>query len=479
MPSQHVPLSSSPDESATTATDTAPRILRAVALPHRRGGSLNAPQAGGPAAPARAAASPAPPRSAPATAPAPRLGLTENPAGTTDTPTALSPGGPGSWEEPDGSAAGPQPAGTAVVGAGATAPSESASGTASRGGHRPLLVAAAVAGAFLTAVPFVHGKHDTVNYEGLANGATPVASQSSDAQGGGLEGGTSTLPLTDPLDGPVPSVAPQVSPDRQPDVTTSAAPKTQDAPRRPTSSGDSRGPHAKSGASAASGRGSELPAAIGAAPSSRAGDRSANGGHTAATALKAATTAAGTRPDGADTAHPKTVQAATGDSSSTSSSASTSRPAATSKHAPTTTAGTAAPATLRTTAASTQPQTQTTAAKPAEKQWSTRVVRATTVLTPGASIASDRTRLTMRADGNLVISDEDGVTRWSSHTTGRGVRAVFQADGHLVVYTADDQTAWSSGTAGNNGAELVLQADGNVTILSAGGAVLWAAGTQH
>jgi hypothetical protein len=474
MPSQHVTLSSSPDETATAATGTTPRILRAVSLPHRRGGSLDAPQAGGPAAPAQAAASPAT-----TTVPAPRLMLTENPAGTTDAPTATSPGGPGSWEEPDGSAAGPQPAGAAVAEAGATATSESATGTASRGGHRPLLVAAAVAGAFLTAVPFVHGKHDTVDYEGLANGATPVASQASDAQRGGPEGGTSTLPLTDPLDGPVSSVAPQVSPDRQPDVTTSAVPKTQDAPRRLTSSGDSRGPHAKTGTSAASGRGSDLPTAIGAAPGSRAGDRSANGGHTAATALRAATTAAGTRPDGADTAHPKTVQAAIGDSSSTSSSASTSRPAATAKHAPTTTAGTAAPATPRKTAASTQARTRTTAAKTVEKQWSTRVVRATTVLTPGTSIASDRTRLTMRADGNLVISDEDGVTRWSSHTTGRGVRAVFQADGHLVVYAADDRTAWSSGTAGNNGAELVLQADGNVTILSAGGAVLWAAGTQH
>ncbi|MFF5421958.1 hypothetical protein [Streptomyces misionensis] len=115
----------------------------------------------------------------------------------------------------------------------------------------------------------------------------------------------------------------------------------------------------------------------------------------------------------------------------------------------------------------------------AASKWTTRVITGTTALGPGASIASNRMTITMRTDGNLVISDENGTTRWSSHTEGRGYKAVFQNDGHLVVYTKAGQTAWSSGTAGNPGAKLVIQDDGNVSILSAGGAVLWSAGTQH
>ncbi|MFB7781085.1 hypothetical protein [Streptomyces bauhiniae] len=106
------------------------------------------------------------------------------------------------------------------------------------------------------------------------------------------------------------------------------------------------------------------------------------------------------------------------------------------------------------------------------------VVQATRVLEPGTSITSDRARLTMQEDGNLVITDENGTIRWSSHTEGRGYKTVFQDDGHLVVYTRDGQTAWSSGTAGHNGAELVLQDDGNV-VIQQDGTTLWVSGTAH
>ncbi|MFD8820621.1 hypothetical protein ACFV23_56425, partial [Streptomyces sp. NPDC059627] len=149
----------------------------------------------------------------------------------------------------------------------------------------------------------------------------------------------------------------------------------------------------------------------------------------------------------------------------------------------------AEPATVKSTTARTATGTKAThqaAAKPVKAattpvthDWSTKVVNSTYVLDAGDSVASNRMRITLRSNGNLVISDENGVVRWSSGTSGAGNHAVFQADGNLVVYSSDDRTLWSSGTEGNDGAKLVIQADGNVAILSAGDATLWAAGTQH
>ncbi|KMS90529.1 hypothetical protein ACZ91_14775 [Streptomyces regensis] len=92
---------------------------------------------------------------------------------------------------------------------------------------------------------------------------------------------------------------------------------------------------------------------------------------------------------------------------------------------------------------------------------------------------SNRMRITMRASGDLVISDENGTVRWSSHTTGQNNYATFKADGELVVRSAYQHTLWSSRTGGHTGAKLVIQNDGNVTILSSGDQTLWAAGTQH
>ncbi|KUN16073.1 hypothetical protein AQJ11_41350 [Streptomyces corchorusii] len=92
---------------------------------------------------------------------------------------------------------------------------------------------------------------------------------------------------------------------------------------------------------------------------------------------------------------------------------------------------------------------------------------------------SDRMRITMRAGGDLVISDENGTVRWSSGTTGQNNYATFKADGELVVRSAYQHTLWSSRTGGHTGAKLVIQNDGNVTILSSGDQTLWAAGTQH
>ncbi|MEU1268584.1 hypothetical protein [Streptomyces sp. NPDC005799] len=147
---------------------------------------------------------------------------------------------------------------------------------------------------------------------------------------------------------------------------------------------------------------------------------------------------------------------------------------------PTDTSATASDTTSDTSAdtSSDTPAGQSVAADPAPA-WSTEVFASTFTLRSGESVHSDRMRITMRADGDLVISDENGTVRWSSHTSGQSNYATFKADGELVVRSAYQQTLWSSRTGGHTAAKLVIQNDGNVTILSADDQTLWAAGTQH
>ncbi|MFF4902731.1 hypothetical protein [Streptomyces sp. NPDC001068] len=141
----------------------------------------------------------------------------------------------------------------------------------------------------------------------------------------------------------------------------------------------------------------------------------------------------------------------------------------------------AAAATGSATAATTASDTATdqSPAADAAPQWSTKVLTSAFTLRSGESVNSNRMRITMRAGGDLVVSDENGTVRWSSHTTGENNYATFKADGELVVRSAYQQTLWSSQTGGHTGAKLVIQNDGNVTILSADDQTLWAADTQH
>ncbi|HEY5836996.1 MAG TPA: hypothetical protein VIW71_24430, partial [Streptomyces sp.] len=133
----------------------------------------------------------------------------------------------------------------------------------------------------------------------------------------------------------------------------------------------------------------------------------------------------------------------------------------------------ARPSPVRTTSGGT-PRTSSTPSP----QWTSKTFSATLVLHPGQSVASDRTTLALRADGNLVVVDENGVVRWSSKTAGPNRQAVFQNDGNLVVYDSAWQTLWSTRTDGHNGAELVLAADGNV-LIRYGTTALWQTGTAH
>jgi hypothetical protein len=110
--------------------------------------------------------------------------------------------------------------------------------------------------------------------------------------------------------------------------------------------------------------------------------------------------------------------------------------------------------------------------------WTTRTIQATFVFRRGDTQSTNRTRLTLQSDGDLVIIDESGTVRWRSNTAGTGNIAVFQDDGHFVVYDSTMSPRWQSGTAGRNGAVLVLAADGDVDIVH-NGTVVWSSNTAH
>ncbi|TCB95435.1 hypothetical protein E0H26_19780 [Micromonospora zingiberis] len=119
----------------------------------------------------------------------------------------------------------------------------------------------------------------------------------------------------------------------------------------------------------------------------------------------------------------------------------------------------------------------TPSTKPPKRTWQTRVVQATATLQLGQSWSTDRLKLVLAKEGNVILYDQ-GKAVWQTGTKGQGGHhLVFQADGNLVLYSRSNATIWSSNTPGNDGAVLVLQADGNVTI-SNGGRGLWHTGTM-
>lgn len=113
---------------------------------------------------------------------------------------------------------------------------------------------------------------------------------------------------------------------------------------------------------------------------------------------------------------------------------------------------------------------------PSDRHWQKLTIRATYVLNPGGSVRTNRIRLTLQTNGDLVLRNERNTIVWSTGTRASGTHAVFQADGNFVLYSRDNSTLWSSRTDGHDGAILVLQPDGNMTILDRSD-VLWATGT--
>ena len=88
---------------------------------------------------------------------------------------------------------------------------------------------------------------------------------------------------------------------------------------------------------------------------------------------------------------------------------------------------------------------------------------------------SGRFRLVYRADGNLVLYDDERRQElWSSGTSGTEPgRAILRLDGALVVYDRAGTARWSSGTSGNRNAYLAIMDDGTLAILSWDGRTVW------
>lgn len=101
-----------------------------------------------------------------------------------------------------------------------------------------------------------------------------------------------------------------------------------------------------------------------------------------------------------------------------------------------------------------------------------------TVLRAGDVLDAGAARLTLGADGDLVVLDASGGRRWSSGTAGTGHDALFGRDGGLTVRNGAGEPAWSSGTAGHPGARLLVRPSGDVVILD-GDRVLWRASGGH
>lgn len=352
--------------------------------------------------------------------------------------------------------------------------------TGTRVGHRPLLVAAAVAGAMLVTAPFVSGRGGTTNYEGMGQ-SVPVATMSPDATGSNAEpdaeGNSSSMPLLDPSEGTAHPFVPQPlnTPSLPGSLTRGDGSPGPAGPVRPGSKDGSQpgsGPRVSGGLGLGGGLRLGLGLGLGLGKGGKS-DPKASG------------------PNGTlDTSRPADARRSTAGTPTTSTKVSLLSTAADPTNSrteamPAVKTGTkttsAAVPTVHIVKAATPGKSaaRATPTKAAKPDWGTRVIQGTTVIEPGRSVASNRMRITMGTNGNLVISDENGVIRWSSHTEGIGYKAVFQADGNFVVYTRNNSTAWSSRTDGHDGAKLVIQGDGNVTIQSADGKGLWSAGTQH
>ena len=95
-------------------------------------------------------------------------------------------------------------------------------------------------------------------------------------------------------------------------------------------------------------------------------------------------------------------------------------------------------------------------------------------------------KLTLQADGNLVLYVIDDATLpvditqgqyshavWSSGTEGLGaVRCVMDPDGDLILYKADNHAVWHTATYYHPGALLRCQDDGNLVILATNGSII-------
>ncbi|MFD5571690.1 mannose-binding protein [Streptomyces cadmiisoli] len=137
----------------------------------------------------------------------------------------------------------------------------------------------------------------------------------------------------------------------------------------------------------------------------------------------------------------------------------------------------AAPAAPRPSTSSPAPKKPKAGPEPTPKatpkpDWSTETVFATSVLEVNQAWTTNRIRMVMQTDGNLVVYNEQGKPVWASMTFGENHRAIFQTDGNLVIHNAADRPIWASRSHGNEGAQLVLRSDAEVVIVH-NGRVVW------
>ncbi|MFD9289153.1 mannose-binding protein [Streptomyces sp. NPDC060030] len=111
--------------------------------------------------------------------------------------------------------------------------------------------------------------------------------------------------------------------------------------------------------------------------------------------------------------------------------------------------------------------------KPSPKpDWSTVAISAPSVIQVNQAWTTNRIKMVMQTDGNLVVLNEFGKPIWAAMTFGQNHRAIFQPDGNLVIHNGDDRPIWASKTHDHPGAQLVLRADGRVVVLDNGN-VVW------
>jgi hypothetical protein len=103
-----------------------------------------------------------------------------------------------------------------------------------------------------------------------------------------------------------------------------------------------------------------------------------------------------------------------------------------------------------------------------------------TALLDGDFVQWGKAQLIMQSDGNLVIYDENGKSRWASGSNGHpGAIAYFQTDGNFVVYDYDGTPLKWSGTCCHSGWNLHVQEDGNMVIYAPTWVHKWSTRTAH
>jgi RHS repeat-associated protein len=142
---------------------------------------------------------------------------------------------------------------------------------------------------------------------------------------------------------------------------------------------------------------------------------------------------------------------------------------------------TTAPAGGRSTATYTNALGQTTS-KVVKNTGSTVTLHGGAVIPSGTSLMSDSVRLTMQADGNLVLTAlATGKTIWSSATSGNpGAYAQFGTDGNLVVYTTAGTAKWTTNLTATTGSTFRVRNDSTVVVVASDNStVLWRQGTVN